>query len=49
MKLKTCVLIKHIPEWLVASKMLEKFHDALLNNDDILFYNEDFHKVIFFL
>ena len=28
--------------------MLENFHNALLANDDILFYDEDFSKVIFF-
>ena len=27
--------------------MLEKFRDALLLNDDILFFNEDFNKVTF--
>ena len=33
------------PDWFVTSKMLEKFHDALLTNDDILFFDEDFSKV----
>ena len=28
--------------------MLEKFHDALLANDYILFFKEDFSKVTFF-
>ena len=28
--------------------MLEKFHDALLANGDILFFDEDFSKVTFF-
>ena len=28
--------------------MLEKFHDALVANDDRLFFNEDFSKVAFF-
>ena len=28
--------------------MLEKFHDALNANDDILFFDKDFSKVIFF-
>ena len=32
----------------VASKMLEKFHDALLTNNDILSFDEDFSKVTFF-
>ena len=40
--------LKFIPDWFVTSKMIEKFHDALLANDDILFFNEDFNKVIFF-
>ena len=29
------------------SKMLEQFDKALLVNDDILFFNEDFNKVTF--
>ena len=33
----------------VTSKMLEKFHDTLLANDDILFFNEDFNTVTFFV
>ena len=28
--------------------MFEHFHNALLANDDILFYDEDFSKVTFF-
>ena len=27
--------------------MLEKFHDSLLNNDDIVFFDEDINKVTF--
>ena len=34
-------------DWFVTSKMLENFCDALLINDDILFFDEDFSKVIF--
>ena len=26
--------LKFIPDWFVTSTMLEKFHDALLANDD---------------
>ena len=42
--------LKFVPDWFVTSKMLEKFHDALLTNDDIPF-NEDnvtFNKITFF-
>ena len=39
--------LKFVPDWFVTSKMLEKFHNVLHNNDDILFYNEDFDKVTF--
>ena len=42
------VPMKFIPGWFVRSKMLEKFHDALLANDDVLFFNEDFCKVTLF-
>ena len=41
-------LLKFIPDWLVTNKMLEKFHEVLLTNDDILFFDKDFSKVIFF-
>ena len=40
--------LKFVSDWFVASKMLEKFHDALLARDDILFFDEDFSKVPFF-
>ena len=40
--------LKFIPDWSVTSKMLENLHNALLTNDDILFYDEDFSKVTFF-
>ena len=36
--------LKFIPDWFVTSKVLEKFHSALLANDDILFFDEDFSK-----
>ena len=39
--------LKFISYWFVASKMLEKFYDSLFNNDDILFFEEDFSKVTF--
>ena len=41
------VALKFIPDWLVTSKMLEKFDNALHANDDILSYNEDFNNVTF--
>ena len=37
-----------IPDWFVTIKMFEKYHDALLANDNILFFEEDFSKVTFF-
>ena len=40
--------LKFIPDWFVTSEMLEKFHNALLANADILFFDEDFSKVTFF-
>ena len=42
------VVLKFISDWFVTSKMLEKFHDALLANDYIPFFKEDFSKVTFF-
>ena len=39
--------LKFVPDWFVASKMLEKLDNAFHPNDDIFFYNEDFNKVIF--
>ena len=39
---------KLVPDLFVVSKMLEKFHDALNANEDILFSDEDFSKVTFF-
>ena len=41
------VALKFISDWFVTSKMFEKFHSALLANDDIIFFNEDFNKVTF--
>ena len=40
-------VLKFIPDWFVTNKILEKFHDALLTNDDILFFDEDFSKDTF--
>ena len=34
-----------ISDWFVTSKMLLKFDNALLANDNILFFNEDFNEV----
>ena len=40
--------LKFIPDWFVTSKMLENLDNALhANDDDILFYNEDFDEVTF--
>ena len=30
--------LKSISDWSVTSKMLEKYHDALLPNDNIFFF-----------
>ena len=40
--------LKFIPDWFVASKMLEKFHDSLHANDNVLFFDEDLSKVTFY-
>ena len=40
--------LKLIPDWFVTGKMLEKFHDALLTKNNILFFDEDFSKFTFF-
>ena len=37
-----------MPYWFVTSKMLERFHDVLLINDNVLFFDEDLNKVAFF-
>ena len=39
---------KIIPNWFVTSKMLEKFHDSVLANYDMFFFEEYFSKVTFF-
>ena len=39
--------LKFIPDWLATSKILKNFDKALLANDDILFFNEDFIKATF--
>ena len=41
-------VLKFIPDWFVTSKILEKFHDPLLANDDNIFFDKDFGKVTFF-
>ena len=41
--------LKFIRDWFVTRKMLEMFHDSLLANDDILFFDENFSKVTFML
>ena len=39
------VTSKFISDWFITSKMLEKIDKALLVNDDILFFNEDFEDL----
>ena len=39
--------LKSISDWFVTNKILKKFHDALLSNDDILLIDENFSKVTF--
>ena len=43
-----CLEALKFSDWFVTSKVLEKFYDALLANDDILFFSEDFSKVTCF-
>ena len=33
--------LKFAPDWFVTSNMMKKFHDALLVDDDILFFDAD--------
>ena len=40
-------VFEFIPDWFVITKMLEKLGNDLLADDDILFYNKDFDKVMF--
>ena len=37
-----------VPDWFIRSKMLERFYDSLLANDDILSFDEEFSKVTFY-
>ena len=39
--------LKFVPDWCVTSKMIEKFYNALLANNDILFFNYNLNKVTF--
>ena len=41
--------LEFIPHWFVTSKMLEKFHNVSLGNDDILFFEKKFSKITFFV
>ena len=41
--------LKFIPHWFVTSEMLEKFHDALLADNEIFFFDEEFSKLTFFV
>ena len=38
--------LKFIPDWFVTSKMFEKLVNVIHANDDILFYNNGFYKLI---
>ena len=40
--------LKFIPDWFVTNEMLKKFHDSLVANDDILFFDKDFSKATFY-
>ena len=42
------VALRFIPDWFVTNKVLEKFHDAFLACDNILFFDEDLSKVTCF-
>ena len=39
---------KFVSGWLVTKKLLERLHDALFANDDVLSCDEDFGNVTFF-
>ena len=41
--------LKFLPMEFITIEMVEKFPDALKANDDIVFFNEDFSKVTFFV
>ena len=41
-------VLKFISDFFVAGKMLEKFHNVLLDNDDLLFLNQDLNKATIF-
>ena len=41
-------VLKFISDLFVTGKMLEKFHNILLDNDDILFLNQDLNKATIF-
>ena len=41
--------LQFIPDWFVTSKMLKRFHDAIVTNDNLLFFDKYFSKVTFFV
>ena len=41
-------VLRFISDWFITSKMLKKFHYALLANDGTLFFDEDFSKFTLF-
>ena len=41
------VLLKLIPDWFVASKMIKELYSALHADENILYFNEDSGNVVF--
>ena len=39
--------LRFVPSRFVANNLIKIFHDALFANDDILFFDKDFHNVVF--
>ena len=40
--------LKLIPEYFVTSKMIKKLYTALYEDENIIYFNEDFGNVVFF-
>ena len=40
--------LKFIPSCFFTNKLIKIFHDALFANNDILFFDKDFHNVVFY-
>ena len=41
------VTLKFVPDWFLASKMIEKLDDGLFSNDNTIFVNEGSNYVTF--